>query len=361
MERLIHAFIFVGALQALFFAGLIGFRKSLKQHDKWLLLLLLCLGLSQLLHFLRWDGYLEEYLPFLLRARFLFPAFVGALFYGFILRMTGVQVTSGRIFLILLPGMINLLLLAPYLILPAATKIEYQLSELFPLNYYAVYLISRASLITFAWISYRKLSSFAKAPVWLIKVAIFLLVHSVILAVINIIDFFFYEITSYYYINLASTLFVFVMIYFSTRHSKIYLEVTARPEEQARYEKSGLSPDKANQILRSLDSLMVNEHLYRQQGITQGKIAHIMNTSSNHLSQALNEQRSQKFTDYLNAYRVKDVKKRMANKTNDRYTLLALAEQSGFGSKASFNTVFKKHTGQTPTEYFKSIGSVVKE
>lgn len=361
MERIIHALIFVGALQALFFAGLIALKRPMKQYNKWLLLLLLCIGLSQLLHFLRWDGYLKSDLPFLLRARFLFPAFTGPLFYFFTTSMLGKKLKWKQITLMLSPAIVNILLLLPYLILPSATKISYQLSELFPLNYYSIYLISRTSLIGFALGSYLQIRSTSDHPKWLNKVTIFLLIHAIVLAVINVVDFFLYEITSYYYINIASTFFVFVLVYFTIRHSRFYHETTERPQPAPRYHKSGLSAAKAEQVLQHLDHLMDSEHLYRQQGITQAQIAKILDTSSNHLSQALNEKRSRKFSDYLNAYRVNDVKRRMEDPGNKHLTLLALAEQSGFGSKASFNTVFRKHTGQTPTEYFKSIGSIVKE
>ena len=361
MERIIHVLIFVGALQALFFAGLIGLKRPMQRFNLWLFILLLCIGLSQLLHFLRWDGYLATYMPFLLRTRFLFPAFIGPLFYVFVSSVTGQHLQKKQIAFFMIPGIVNILLLLPYLLLSAETKVANQFSELYPFNYYGVYLIARTSLIGFALKAHHLLRQFPQSPDWLKKVTLFLVIHSIILATINIIDFFLYEFTSYYYINLASTFLVFVIVYFTIRHSRIYHEEVQPQKPVNRYQKSGLSVAKARVLLQSLDQLMVEEHLYRQQGLTQAQVANAIGVSSNHLSQALNEQRSQKFTDYLNGHRIGDVKRRMADRKNRHLTLLAMAEQSGFGSKASFNTVFRKQTGQTPTQYFKSIGSIVQE
>ena len=47
----------------------------------------------------------------------------------------------------------------------------------------------------------------------------------------------------------------------------------------------------------------------------------------------------------------KEVKERMQSEEYKRLTILAIAYDSGFNSKSSFNTIFKEKTGQTPSEY----------
>ncbi|HDR67474.1 MAG TPA: helix-turn-helix domain-containing protein, partial [Bacteroidaceae bacterium] len=52
-----------------------------------------------------------------------------------------------------------------------------------------------------------------------------------------------------------------------------------------------------------------------------------------------------------NDYRVEEVKKRLQDPKFKHLTILAIAYESGFNSKSSFNTIFKERTGLTPSDY----------
>jgi AraC-like DNA-binding protein len=73
--------------------------------------------------------------------------------------------------------------------------------------------------------------------------------------------------------------------------------------------------------------------------------------SSRHLSQLLNERLGMSFFDYVNRLRVDEVKRLLSEpKLADR-SILDLAFEAGFSSKSSFNSIFKRFTGQSPTAY----------
>jgi len=61
------------------------------------------------------------------------------------------------------------------------------------------------------------------------------------------------------------------------------------------------------------------------------------------------------FYDLINSYRVKEVKAKMNDQAYSHYTLLAIGLDSGFKSKSSFNRIFKKKTGATPSQYKKEL------
>ncbi|MDZ7608951.1 MAG: helix-turn-helix domain-containing protein [Cyclobacteriaceae bacterium] len=61
------------------------------------------------------------------------------------------------------------------------------------------------------------------------------------------------------------------------------------------------------------------------------------------------------FYDFINKYRVDEFIGKLNNPANEFYTLLALAHESGFNSKATFNSVFKKNTGLTPSAFYKQM------
>ena len=83
------------------------------------------------------------------------------------------------------------------------------------------------------------------------------------------------------------------------------------------------------------------------------QVAQKMEISTNYLSQVINENLKKNFFDFVNEYRVNLVKQKMKDPTNSQYTLLALAYDCGFNSKSSFNVIFKKNTGLTPSQYLK--------
>jgi AraC-like DNA-binding protein len=61
------------------------------------------------------------------------------------------------------------------------------------------------------------------------------------------------------------------------------------------------------------------------------------------------------FYNLVNDYRVEEVKRRLEDPQYKHLTILAIAYDSGFNAKSSFNTIFKEKTGSTPSEYLKSV------
>jgi YesN/AraC family two-component response regulator len=69
------------------------------------------------------------------------------------------------------------------------------------------------------------------------------------------------------------------------------------------------------------------------------------------LSGLINQYRNQNFYDFVNNYRISKAQKMLTDETSKRKTVLEILYDSGFNSKSSFNQVFKKTTGLTPTEF----------
>jgi AraC-like DNA-binding protein len=69
------------------------------------------------------------------------------------------------------------------------------------------------------------------------------------------------------------------------------------------------------------------------------------------LSQILNRHFNQNFFEFINGYRVKECKLIIEKPGNEKITMLKVMDESGFNSKATFNTFFKKLVGMTPTQY----------
>ncbi len=171
-----------------------------------------------------------------------------------------------------------------------------------------------------------------------------------------------------FFTNVAVSIFVLVIGYFGIRQTTIFtparfLENVGR--EKNRQENNGadkkkespapdLPPGQAvfHKNYEQLLLFMENEKPYLDGNLTLYDLAARMQLSANLLSQIINRQSGKSFFDFVNEYRVEEVKRRIRDEEAHRsQTLLAIALDCGFNSKASFNRVFKKMTGLTPSEF----------
>jgi len=124
-----------------------------------------------------------------------------------------------------------------------------------------------------------------------------------------------------------------------------------------RYERSGLSEGEAAALEDALVQAMERDRYYRDPDLALPELAARLDTTPHKLSEVLNAQLEQSFYDFVNGYRVHEVQQRLADDRSGAVTLLSLALDAGFASKSTFNSVFKKCTGRTPSEYRRSLES----
>nr|WP_262897095.1 helix-turn-helix domain-containing protein [Muricauda sp. CAU 1633] len=80
-------------------------------------------------------------------------------------------------------------------------------------------------------------------------------------------------------------------------------------------------------------------------------IAERLGTNSKYISQAINHKMGKSFTQWVNDYRVEEAKQRLLDPKNEKLTLEAIGNTSGFHTKSSFFSAFKKSTGLTPSQF----------
>lgn len=76
---------------------------------------------------------------------------------------------------------------------------------------------------------------------------------------------------------------------------------------------------------------------------------------SRELSFIINNHFGQRFTDFLNKYRIEFITKKLNREYLTNYTLEAIASEAGFASKSTFNLAFKKYHQLTPSEYLAKL------
>jgi AraC-like DNA-binding protein len=100
-----------------------------------------------------------------------------------------------------------------------------------------------------------------------------------------------------------------------------------------------------------LENLMLQEQVYLEPELSLRNLAQQLKTNTSRLSAVINSNFGKNFNDFVNEYRIEAFKKQIKLPQNKNYTLLAVAFDCGFNSKATFNRAFKKFTGQSPSRF----------
>ncbi|WPO92579.1 helix-turn-helix domain-containing protein [Chryseobacterium sp. HR92] len=106
-----------------------------------------------------------------------------------------------------------------------------------------------------------------------------------------------------------------------------------------------------NEELLKLKKFMAEEKPFLNPSLTIQDISKELEIPVRELSVLINHQLGQHFYDFVNTYRIEHAMNILKDTTKNKVTILEILYEVGFNSKSSFNTAFKKHTGNTPTQY----------
>jgi AraC-like DNA-binding protein len=106
-----------------------------------------------------------------------------------------------------------------------------------------------------------------------------------------------------------------------------------------------------------IEKLMKGQKVYQNPKLTLSELAQHLNTTSKTISSAINNGFKMNFNDYVNLHRIEAVKIKLKEGEHKNTTLLGIALDCGFNSKATFNRAFKKHTSLSPKDYLSNLES----
>lgn len=114
-------------------------------------------------------------------------------------------------------------------------------------------------------------------------------------------------------------------------------------------------PEKSEEHYQKILKLMTDESLYREEKLNMDMLSERLQLSNGYVSQIINQKTGKNFFEFINEYRVKEVIRKMQDANFNHFSLLGIALDSGFTSKSTFNDVFKRITGLTPSAYQKQL------
>jgi AraC-like DNA-binding protein len=129
------------------------------------------------------------------------------------------------------------------------------------------------------------------------------------------------------------------------------LDARNKEERKDQPAPKGLAEDKMSEILSGIRALMDKDKLYQEPELTLQALSDKLGIQSYQASQVINDGLKKNFYDLVNGYRVEEAKRLLLDQKTRNFTILSVGFEAGFNSKTTFNTVFKKFTGQTPTEF----------
>lgn len=121
-----------------------------------------------------------------------------------------------------------------------------------------------------------------------------------------------------------------------------------------KYENSNLTERQKNLYINQVKSYMTEQSPYKKPDLSLTNLSEALNIPSHYLSQVINEKMGTNFLDFINQHRVENAKAQLLNPESNHLTIMAIAYDSGFNSKSTFYSSFKKHTDMTPSEYKKA-------
>jgi AraC-like DNA-binding protein len=160
----------------------------------------------------------------------------------------------------------------------------------------------------------------------------------------------------YFVVFTFITVFTFVFSYYIITQPVIFGQEVRIAEnedkkEAEKYIRSGLKDKQAEAYLEKLLKYVEDKKPYLDRNLSIQDLSESTGISRHHITQILNEKHGKNFFSFINEYRIKEVISRFNDKKNDNFTILAIAFDSGFNSKTTFNAIFKSQTGMTPSEF----------
>jgi AraC-like DNA-binding protein len=116
-----------------------------------------------------------------------------------------------------------------------------------------------------------------------------------------------------------------------------------------------LQPANIQETVTNLKKAMETDRVFLNPNLNLDILSQHSGIPSKTISSILNQHLQKSFNEFVNGYRVEEVKRRLQEAPQSNLTILGTALESGFNSKASFQRIFKEMTGISPGEYQKTF------
>jgi len=154
-----------------------------------------------------------------------------------------------------------------------------------------------------------------------------------------------------YFISMMMAFFIYLVGYTGYLKPEI---ISSLPGLE-KYSSSSLSKKTSKLLTEKVLQFMKEQKPFVNSELKLHDLATQLSLKPHQLSQIINENLHQNFSDFINQYRVNLAKSMLTQHDNGRIKLIEIAYDCGFNNKVSFNNAFKKMEGISPSAYLKKI------
>ncbi|MBK7938147.1 MAG: helix-turn-helix transcriptional regulator [Lewinellaceae bacterium] len=156
--------------------------------------------------------------------------------------------------------------------------------------------------------------------------------------------------TAEYLLAAALALAIHRVGYFAMRRLDQHPGIPAEPAQE-KYKTSPLTAEQLENSRLALLELMQRQKPWLDPELRIADLAEQLQLPSHHLSHILNEAVGAGFYDFVNGYRIREAQRLLLDERFRHFSIEAVGLESGFANKTTFNRVFKKMTGMSPSAY----------
>lgn len=366
-----------GIIECIFLILLLWNKKEKKRHDRFLSYYLIIIGFTLLLSFVEIVNR-KNHFPFPLFINLSTPLILlhGPALWAYIRSLTSDKKLKIVHLLHCIPFIIVFLVLFfESYIKPSDLKIEAEMSESFKNSWlypFIVFSIAISSQSYFIWGVFRvkqhrknlrnQLADTSQLDLeWLRLLLLSAIISYILINGLYILDYNL-QILSYNHLQITgfsiAAAYIFFLGYYGVKQGEIFS--SGRIFQPTNFEIE--IDDKANKGVQDFSeeiTLLLNfmneQKPYLDPSINLRSLSQSVNMPIEHLSRMLNNQLNSNFFDFINHYRVNEYKARLKSADLKKQTLISIAWDCGFNSKATFHRQFKLITGLTPSEYLNKV------
>lgn len=368
--------ILFGAAQGLFLSIYLFTKPENRDANKWLAFLLIAISLHLFEYGADISGITLKY-PFLLASTYPLLFCFGPFYYIYCHYLLDKNYKAGiKSTLHFIPSLLVLLMMIPFYSMLSNQKISFiqnfasKGNVIIPTEQLVFMAVHVIQTVIYVYAAYKfilkkeeELKEFSsdvlvvKKINWLntfsLYFAIYLILYFLLVLALNFINS--YQLQIDYVMLLITSLSLYAIGYSAIQSPEIFK--TLPDLEFLSFERNSQIPQTEHkngnrfpELKEKLLEFMETNKPYLKSDLKISDLADSLSVPYHHLSQLINDEFLVNFYDFINKYRIEDAKKLLIE-DNRNFKILAIAYEVGFNSKATFNRVFKKFTGLTPSEF----------